>query len=118
MHFSPVLASIVGGEIVDLISQTGAVAKVVLFILIAFSVISWGVILSKWRLISRARVQSGRFVRAFRKAQRMQDVLSVADQFRPSPLVDVMEGAVAEFIFLRYSARFIITSPHDPRWAG
>src|SRR5205085_9595644 len=81
MLFSPVLAFFVGGEIVDLIGQTGAVAKVVLFILIAFSVLSWGVILSKWRLISRARVQSGRFVRAFRKAQRMQDVLSVADQF-------------------------------------
>jgi len=97
MHFPPVLAFFVGGEIVDLILQTGAVAKVVLFILIAFSVLSWGVILSKWRLISRARVQSGRFIRAFRKAQRMQDVLSVADQFRPSPLVDVMEGAVAEF---------------------
>jgi biopolymer transport protein TolQ len=97
MLFSPVLAFFVGGEIVDLILQTGAVAKVVLFILIAFSVLSWGVILSKWRLISRARVQSGRFVRAFRKAQRMQDVLSVADQFRPSPLVDVLEGAVAEF---------------------
>ncbi len=97
MHFPPVLAFFVGGEIVDLILQTGAVAKVVLFILIAFSVLSWGVILSKWRLISRARVQSGRFIRAFRKAQRMQDVLSVAHQFRPSPLVDVMEGAVAEF---------------------
>ena len=97
MHFSPVLAFFVGGEIVDLILQTGAVAKVVLFILIAFSVLSWGVILSKWRLISRARVQSGRFIRAFRRAQRMQDVLSVADQFHPSPLVDVLEGAVAEF---------------------
>src|SRR6266404_5332435 len=97
MHFPPVLAFFVGGEIVDLILQTGAVAKVVLFILIAFSVLSWGVILSKWRLISRARVQSGRFIRAFRKAQRMQDVLSVAHQFRPSPLVDVFESAVVEF---------------------
>src|SRR5882762_8183220 len=97
MPLSPVLAFFVGGEIVDLILQTGAVAKVVLFLLIAFSVLSWAVILSKWRLISRARRQSGRFVRSFRKAQRMQDVASVADQFRPSPLVDVFEGAVAEF---------------------
>jgi biopolymer transport protein TolQ len=59
-------------------------------------VISWAVILSKWRLIRRARTQSGRFVRAFRKAQRMQDVASVADQFRPSPLVGVFKGAVDE----------------------
>src|SRR5258707_15683000 len=97
MHFSPVFLVFVGGEIVDLVLQTGAVAKVVLFILIAFSVISWAVILSKWRLISRARTQSGRFVKSFRRAQRMQDVASVSEQFRPSPLVDVFEGAVAEF---------------------
>jgi hypothetical protein len=41
----------------------------------------------------RAR-QSGRFIRAFRKAQRLQDIASVAEQFRPSPLVGVFEGAV------------------------
>jgi biopolymer transport protein TolQ len=97
MHFSSVLLFFVGGEIVDLVLQTGAVAKTVLFILIAFSVLSWAVILSKWLLISRARHQSGRFVRAFRKAQRLQDVASVVDQFRPSPLVGVFEGAVDEY---------------------
>src|SRR5260221_13100424 len=66
-HFPSVLLSFVGGEIVDLVLQTGPVAKSVLLLLIAFSVLSWAVILSKWRLISRARTQSGRFVRAFRK---------------------------------------------------
>ena len=97
MYLASVLLLFVGGEIVDLVLQTGAVAKTVLLILIAFSVVSWAVILSKWRLISRARTQSGRFVRTFRKAQRMQDVASVAAQFRPSPLVGVFEGAVEEF---------------------
>jgi biopolymer transport protein TolQ len=97
MHGSSVLLFFAGGEIVDLVLQTGPVAKTVLFILIAFSVLSWAVILSKWRVISRARKQSGRFVRAFRKAQRLQDVASVADQFKPSPLVGVFEGAVDEY---------------------
>ena len=97
MPFSPAFLVFVGGEILDLVLQTGAVAKVVLFILILFSVVSWAVILSKWRLISRARTQSARFVRALRKAQRLQDVASVAEQFRPSPLVGVFESAVVEF---------------------
>ena len=35
---------------------------------------------------------SGRFLRAFRKAQRLQDIAAVSDQFRPSPLVGVFEG--------------------------
>src|SRR5271163_1347148 len=97
MHFSSVLLSFVGGEIVDLVLQTGPVAKTALLLLIAFSVLSWAVILSKWMQISRARSQSGRFVRAFRRAQRLQDIAPVVEQFRPSPLVGVFEGAVVEF---------------------
>jgi biopolymer transport protein TolQ len=97
MHLPSVLLLFIGGEIVDLVLQTGPVAKTALFLLIAFSVLSWAVILSKWRLISRARTQSARFVRSFRKAHRLQDIASLSEQFRPSPLVGVFEGAVAEF---------------------
>ena len=92
MHFYPLLALFVGGEIVDLVGETGPVAKTVLVLLLIFSLISWAIILSKWGVLRRARVQSGRFLRAFRKAQRLQDVAAVADQFRPSPLVGVFEG--------------------------
>jgi biopolymer transport protein TolQ len=97
MHLSRLLLSFLDGEIVELVSQTGTIAKAVLLFLLAFSVLSWAVILSKWKLISSARRQSARFLRAFRGAQRMQDVVSIADQFRPSPLVGVFEGAIAEF---------------------
>src|SRR5437879_1543500 len=97
MHYSPALAALIGGEIVDLVNETGLVAKAVLLILLAFSLISWAIILAKWGMLRRARVQSGRFVRAFRKAQRMQDIAAVADQFRPSPLVGVFEGGYEEY---------------------
>ncbi len=96
MHWPLLLATLVGGEIVDLVGETGPVAKVVLLLLLAFSLLSWAIILSKWSLLRRARVQSGRFVRAFRKAQRLQDVAAVAEQFRPSPLVAVFEGGFEE----------------------
>lgn len=97
MHFFPLLAVFVGGEIVDMLSNTGAVAKLVLLTLLAFSLISWAIILTKWSHLTRARLQSGRFVRAFRKAQRLQDVAAVATQFKPSPLVGVFEGGYDEF---------------------
>ena len=91
------LLTFVGGEILDLVGETGVVAKVVLLVLLAFSLISWAIILSKWSGIRRARVQSGRFIRAFRKAQRLQDVGAVAEQFRPSPLVGVFENGFDEY---------------------
>src|SRR5437879_9031996 len=97
MHVFLLLTVVVGGEIVDVVGQTGVVAKFVLLLLLAFSLVSWAIILSKWSLLRRARVQSGRFVRAFRKAQRLQDVGAVAEQFRPSPLVGVFEGGFEEY---------------------
>ena len=97
MHLFPLLAVFVGGEVVDMISNTGAVAKLVLLVLLAFSLISWAIILTKWNLLRRARTQSGRLVRAFRKAQRLQDIAAVADQFKPSPLVGVFEGGYEEY---------------------
>src|ERR1700739_4862877 len=97
MQFFPLLAVFVGGEVADMISNSGPVAKLVLLALLIFSLISWAIILTKWRLLRRARVQSGRFVRAFRKAQRLQDIAAVADQFRPSPLVGVFDSGFEEF---------------------
>ncbi|HXZ81873.1 MAG TPA: MotA/TolQ/ExbB proton channel family protein [Terriglobales bacterium] len=95
--FIPLLsASIVGGEITELISQTGLVAKAVLIILLVFSVVSWAIILAKWSRFSRAKVQSSRFVRAFRRANRFQDIAAVAEQFKPSPLVPVFESGIEE----------------------
>src|SRR5256886_14031877 len=91
------LALAVVGEIIDLVGETGPVAKIVLLILLICSLISWAIILSKWSVLRRARVQSGRFLRAFRKAERLQDVAAVAEQFRPSPLVGVFEGAFQEY---------------------
>ncbi len=97
MNLYLLLAAVVGGEIIDLVGETGPVAKAVLVLLLIFSLISWAIILSKWSVLRRARVQSGRFVRAFRKAQRLQDVGAVAEQFRPSPLVGVFEGGFEEY---------------------
>src|SRR5213082_678311 len=85
------------GEIGNLIAQTGPVAKTVLLILLIFSLISWSIILAKWSSFRRARVQSGRFLRAFRKAIRLQDVSAVSEQFKPSPLVSVFEQGYEEY---------------------
>jgi biopolymer transport protein TolQ len=87
----------IGGEIINLVRQTGPVAQVVLLILFIFSVLSWSIILSKWSSLRKARAQSGRFLRAFRKAHRLQDIAAVSEQFKPSPLVPVFENAYEEY---------------------
>ncbi|ABF39600.1 Cell division and transport-associated protein TolQ [Candidatus Koribacter versatilis Ellin345] len=102
------LAFAQSGELTSLFSNTGLVARAVLLILMLFSLFSWSIVVAKWSLFRRAKVQSGRFVRAFRKAQRMQDVAAVAEQFKPSPLVSVFEGAYEEL--RRQGPRLNVTS--------
>jgi biopolymer transport protein TolQ len=94
--YSSLLAAAIGSEITGLIQSSGFVAKSVLIILLLFSLASWAIIFAKWGLFRRARVQSNRFMRAFRKSERLQDVAAVAEQFKPSPLIGVFEGAYDE----------------------
>ncbi|MEO8727274.1 MAG: protein TolQ [Acidobacteriaceae bacterium] len=97
MPISSFMGLFVGGEIANLVAQSGIVAKIVLLILLALSVFSWSIILRKYGMLKRARAQSGRFLRAFRKAHRLQDVAAVAEQFKPSPLVSVFEAGYEEY---------------------
>jgi len=80
-----------------MIKQTGAMAQGVLLVLLFFSIVSWSIILTKWAALRRARSQSGRFLRAFRRAQRLQDIAAVSEQFKPSPLVPVFDNAYDEY---------------------
>lgn len=97
MHFYSFSAFFIGGDIVDLVKETGPVAQAVLVVLLAFSVVSWSVILSKWSALRRARVQSGRFLRAFRRAQKLQDIAAFCEQYRPSPLIAVFQAGFKEY---------------------
>jgi biopolymer transport protein TolQ len=79
------------GAVVDMVRNSGPVAIAVLVLLLIASLYSWAIILGKASLFRRARLQSRRFMRAFRKAARLQEVSAVSDQFKPSPLVDVFD---------------------------
>ena len=86
-----------GAAIVDMVRNSGPIALGVLLILLIASIYSWSIMLSKLSAFKRARVQSARFVRAFRKAERLQDIAAVADQFKPSPLVPIFEDTYDEY---------------------
>ena len=80
-----------GSAVLSLIANSGPVALAVLGILLAASLYSWAIILGKLGTFRRARAQSTRFLRAFRKAQRLQEIATVSEQFKPSPLVPVFD---------------------------
>jgi biopolymer transport protein TolQ len=86
----------VGDEVVSLLGQSGPVVWAILVILLFFSILSWAIIISRARMFRRAKAQSSKFLRAFRRAQRFQDIAAVSEQFKPSPLVSVFEAGYEE----------------------
>jgi len=83
-------------EILTFFLQTGWVAKVVLVILIIFSLASWSVILGKWRELGSARRTSDRFLKVFREAARLNEAAAAAPKYRPSPLAGMFQAGYTE----------------------
>lgn len=94
---SPAAPPVNASYLVDIWHNLGPVAIAVLVILLIGSLQSWAIILGKWSSFKRAGTQSKRFLRAFQKAERLQDVAAVSEQFKPSPLVQVFEETYDEY---------------------
>jgi len=84
------------GGIAGLIGHTGWVAKMVLLVLLVFSLVSWAIILYKGIVLSRARTQSATFLEIFRKSNKFSEVNAVCPQLRASPLVGVFQAGYLE----------------------
>jgi biopolymer transport protein TolQ len=77
--------------LVEMVSNSGPVALGVLVLLLFASLYSWTVILSKMSSFRKATEESRRFLRGFRKATRLQEILALAAQYKSSPLSQVFE---------------------------
>jgi biopolymer transport protein TolQ len=85
------------GSIFEMVRNSGPIAFFVLILLLAASIFSWSIIISKWTSFRAAAKQSARFLRAFRKSGRLGEIAAIADQFRPSPLVNVFSEIIEEY---------------------
>src|SRR2546427_3251034 len=71
-------------------------AKVVLGILLLFSLISWIIIFAKYIRLARISRQSEKFVLFFRKSKRFSEVNTIAGQLTDTPLTTLFKAGYAE----------------------
>ncbi|MGC9198070.1 MAG: MotA/TolQ/ExbB proton channel family protein [Acidobacteriaceae bacterium] len=83
--------------LIEILRNSGITADVVLVILLVMSVVSWGIMISKWRSFKAADQQNRRFLRAFRKSGRLSEIAAISEQFKPSPLVAVFNEIHDEY---------------------
>jgi biopolymer transport protein TolQ len=75
-----------------LFGSLGAVSKIVLLFLFLFSVISWAVILYKWRVFRTADREDQRFFTAFTKIRDLEELYRQSKRVEGSPSARVFQG--------------------------
>jgi biopolymer transport protein TolQ len=81
---------------VAIILGAGIIVKLVLLLLISFSVVSWGIILFKFFQVQRAKSDSERFMDFFWKSKRFDAIASQVDRFTNSPLTVLFNEGYSE----------------------
>jgi biopolymer transport protein TolQ len=82
--------------ILALVWNAGPIAKIVLLILLVFSIASWALIVEKAWQFRRVRRQTVEFLRAFREGRRPSAIQSAARKLRESPLAQLYAAAYQE----------------------
>ena len=94
----------------ELVKTSQPVPVTVMALLLMLSVLSWTIIFSKYSTFRRAQSANRQFLRAFRKANGMEQVALASEQFRASPLVAVFDFGYEEVARQR-KVRGKLTSP-------
>jgi len=80
----------------EFILSAGIVVKLVLLLLLFFSIVSWAIILFKFFQVHRANIESERFLDLFWKSSRFDTIASQTDRFSNSPLTVLFNEGYAE----------------------
>jgi len=81
----------------DLIRESGLFAKLVLFMLIMFSVISWAIMLWKWRQFARVESDNAYFMSRFRSSNDLKSSFKDLAKIKFSPFARMFKESFGEW---------------------
>lgn len=90
-----------GADILAHIISTNIVVKFVLFILLAFSLISWAIIFYKLRYLGKAKKEDREFLDIFWESKRLDHVFSATKNFYYSPIAYMFNVTYKELLNIK-----------------
>ncbi len=84
------------GNVIRMVMESGIFAKIILVILLVFSVISWGIIINKLRVFRKVETETRRFLAAFRKSRTISEAYIACSSLRRTPLSRMLEAGFKE----------------------
>jgi biopolymer transport protein TolQ len=83
-------------DIINMISNAGAMVQFVMLLLLFFSIMSWAIILIKYRYIRKAFKESAEFTDFFWKSRDLSNAFAKAKQLHGSPLARIFRIGYVE----------------------
>ncbi|MEW5807703.1 MAG: MotA/TolQ/ExbB proton channel family protein [Acidobacteriota bacterium] len=75
--------------IIELVAQSGAMAKFVLFILMLFSIVSWAIMVDRYRTLRRVERESRLFITKFNSAASLTELVEFSKLLDKNPLANI-----------------------------
>jgi len=83
-------------SVLQLVLQAGIVVKIVLLILLFFSIVSWAIIIFKQRYFSKANRESEQFLRAYRSNRDPKALFKATKGLTLSPIANVFKSVYSD----------------------
>ncbi len=96
MSFIPLAAAPQGLNVWSLVWEAGPMAKFVLLLLAAFSVISWGIVAERWRRFRRAEAETNDFLDRFHQGGGLAAIQDETADLKWSPVAEVYRAGFRE----------------------
>jgi len=84
--------------ILELVKQASPLVQAVLYLLILFSVVSWGIIFSKYRQVKTAKGESDRFLDIFWQSRNLAAIHDASRELKASPVAQVFRAGYEELL--------------------
>ena len=95
--------------VLDLVKGSGLLVQAVLYLLVLFSVVSWGIIFYKYRQVRAAKRQSSKFLKIYWDSHSLPSVYDACRELPMSPVAQVFRSGFEE---LRRVSHIKKENPH------
>jgi len=85
-------------DILELVKGSGLLVQLVLYLLIAFSIASWGIIFYKFKQVRKAKKESAEFIEIFWDRRNLSSIHDASRELKASPLAQVFRAGYEELV--------------------
>ncbi len=90
------LGSHFNGNVLNMILNSGSMVQFVLILLVFFSVVSWAIILVKYRTIRRSKRENDMFLDIYMRSNKLSLIFPESKKFRHSTIAEVFRAGYTE----------------------